>query len=91
MDNKYKLHGAFSWCELLTTDVPEAKRFYSKLFGWTLEAAPIPGMEYTLVKYGGEQMGPPSSLRRWAARSSWARKTFPRSDASASCKTRRGP
>ena len=57
MDNKYKLHGAFSWCELLTTDVPEAKRFYSKLFGWTLEAAPVPGMEYTLVKYGGEQMG----------------------------------
>jgi predicted enzyme related to lactoylglutathione lyase len=57
MDNKYKLHGAFSWCELLTTDVPEAKRFYSKLFGWTLEPAPMPGMEYTLVKYGGEQMG----------------------------------
>ena len=25
MDNKHKLHGAFSWCELLTTDVPEAK------------------------------------------------------------------
>jgi predicted enzyme related to lactoylglutathione lyase len=57
MDNKYKLHGAFSWCELLTTDVPEAKRFYSKLFGWTLEPTPMPGMEYTLVKYGGEQMG----------------------------------
>jgi predicted enzyme related to lactoylglutathione lyase len=57
MDNKYKLHGAFSWCELLTTDVPEAKRFYSKLFGWTLEPAPMPGVEYTLVKYGGEQMG----------------------------------
>jgi predicted enzyme related to lactoylglutathione lyase len=57
MDNKYKLHGAFSWCELLTTDVPEAKRFYSKLFGRALEPAPMPGMEYTLVKYGGEQMG----------------------------------
>ncbi|MGI8740115.1 MAG: VOC family protein [Gammaproteobacteria bacterium] len=57
MDNKYKLHGAFSWCELLTTDVPKAKRFYSRLFGWTLEPAPIEGMEYTLVKYGGEQMG----------------------------------
>jgi predicted enzyme related to lactoylglutathione lyase len=57
MDNKYQLHGAFSWCELLTTDVEEAKRFYSKLFGWTLEPAPMPGMEYTLVKYGGEQMG----------------------------------
>jgi predicted enzyme related to lactoylglutathione lyase len=57
MDNKYKLHGAFSWCELLTTDVPEAKRFYSKLFGWTLEPGPMPGIEYTLVKYGGEQRG----------------------------------
>ncbi|MGQ0657890.1 MAG: VOC family protein [Chromatiales bacterium] len=57
MDNKCRLHGAFSWCELLTTDVPEAKRFYRKLFGWTLESATMPGMEYTLVKYGGEQMG----------------------------------
>jgi uncharacterized protein len=57
MDNKYKLHGAFSWCELLTTDVAEAKRFYSKLFGWSLEPAPISGVDYTLVKYGGEQMG----------------------------------
>jgi uncharacterized protein len=57
MDNKYKLHGAFSWCELLTTDVAEAKRFYGKLFGWSLEPAPIPGVDYTLVKYGGEQMG----------------------------------
>ena len=55
MDTKYKLHGAFSWCELLTTDVAGAKDFYSKLFNWTLE--PAPNMEYTLVKYGGEQMG----------------------------------
>jgi predicted enzyme related to lactoylglutathione lyase len=62
MDNKYKLHGAFSWCELLTTDVAEAKRFYSTLFGWTLEPAPMPGLEYTLVKYGGEQMGGIMSL-----------------------------
>jgi predicted enzyme related to lactoylglutathione lyase len=38
MDNKYKLHGAFSWCELLTTDVPEAKRFYSSFSAgpWSL-------------------------------------------------------
>ncbi|MBN2887695.1 MAG: VOC family protein [Chromatiaceae bacterium] len=57
MDDKYRQHGAFSWCELMTTDVPDAKRFYSRLFGWTLEPAPVPGLEYTLVKYGGEQMG----------------------------------
>ena len=59
MDSKHKLHGAFSWCELLTTDADAAKRFYGKLFNWMLEPAPIstPDMEYTLVKCGGEQMG----------------------------------
>ncbi len=57
MDTQYRQHGAFSWCELLTTDVANAKRFYGKLFGWTLEPAPLPGVEYTLVKYGGQQMG----------------------------------
>lgn len=57
MDTKYKQHGAFSWCELLTTDTADAKRFYSKLFNWTLETAPMPGMEYTLLKCGGEQIG----------------------------------
>lgn len=57
MDTKYKLHGAFSWCELLTTDVAGAKDFYSKLFNWALDPAPMPNMQYTLVKYGGEQMG----------------------------------
>jgi predicted enzyme related to lactoylglutathione lyase len=57
MDTKYKLHGAFSWCELLTSDVAGAKRFYNNLFNWTLEPAPIPGSDYTLVKYGSEQMG----------------------------------
>ena len=57
MDTRYKLHGAFSWCELLTTDVAGAKDFYSKLFNWTLGPAPMPNMQYTLVKYGGEQMG----------------------------------
>lgn len=57
MDTKYIHHGAFSWCELLTSDVAGAQRFYSKLFGWTLEPAPMPGVDYTLVKYGGERMG----------------------------------
>lgn len=55
--DKCQLHGAFSWCELLTTDTEAAKHFYGKLFNWTLEPAPIPDMEYNLVKYGGEHMG----------------------------------
>lgn len=57
MDTQYRLHGAFSWCELLTTDVAAAKEFYRRLFNWTLESAPAPNAHYTLVKCGGEQMG----------------------------------
>jgi predicted enzyme related to lactoylglutathione lyase len=41
-------HGAFSWCELLTTDVEAAKQFYTELLGWTTEE--VPDMSYTIVK-----------------------------------------
>ncbi|HQJ08167.1 MAG TPA: VOC family protein, partial [Deltaproteobacteria bacterium] len=34
MDEQFRQHGAFSWCELMTTDVNAAKDFYTKLFGW---------------------------------------------------------
>lgn len=57
MDDKYKLHGAFSWCELMTTDVASARTFYGKLFNWAFETAAEPNTHYTLLKYGGEQMG----------------------------------
>ena len=43
-------HGAFSWCELMTSDVEAAKRFYTELLGWTTEE--VPGMSYTMVKTG---------------------------------------
>ncbi|PPD49768.1 MAG: glyoxalase [Methylobacter sp.] len=57
MGNNCQVHGAFSWCELLTTDTESAKHFYGKLFNWTLEPAPITGLDYTLVKSGGEKRG----------------------------------
>jgi uncharacterized protein len=57
MDKKYQQHGAFSWCELLTTDAENAKHFYSKLFNWTFEPGPVPGVEYSLIKSGEEQTG----------------------------------
>jgi len=52
-------HGAFSWCELLTSDADAAKRFYAKLFNWTLEPAPasLPGVDYTLVKCADQHIG----------------------------------
>jgi uncharacterized protein len=45
-------HGAPSWFEVITTDVDRAATFYAKLFGWTPEAMPIPGMTYTTYKLG---------------------------------------
>lgn len=57
MDEQFKQHGAFSWCELMTTDVEAAKGFYTKLFGWDIEAMKMPGMTYTVVKTGGKGIG----------------------------------
>jgi hypothetical protein len=57
MDEQYKQHGAFSWCELMTTDVDAAKAFYTKLFGWDTEDMKMPGMTYTVVKAGGKGIG----------------------------------
>lgn len=57
MNDPFKTHGAFSWCELLTTDVDAAKRFYGTLFGWTLEDVNMTGMTYTVVKTGEQGIG----------------------------------
>ena len=50
-------HGAFSWMELMTTDVKSAKEFYVKLFGWETEDYPMEGMDYTVIKTSGEDTG----------------------------------
>lgn len=54
---RFRQHGAFSWCELMTTDVAAAKAFYAKLFGWEVEDMFMPGMAYTEVKAGGNRIG----------------------------------
>jgi predicted enzyme related to lactoylglutathione lyase len=57
MDNPFKQHGAFSWCELMTTDVDAAKKFYTELLGWETEDMSTEGMAYTVIKAGGEGVG----------------------------------
>jgi len=57
MNEQFKQHGAFSWCELMTTDVAAAKAFYTRLFGWDTEDMSTPGMAYTVVKAGGNGIG----------------------------------
>jgi predicted enzyme related to lactoylglutathione lyase len=57
MSDPFKQHGAFSWCELRTSDLEEAKAFYSSLLGWDLEDRSIKGGTYTVVTVGGKGVG----------------------------------
>ncbi len=52
MEQSMKLHGAFSWNELATSDVDGAKEFYSKLLGWGMQDIPTCDMGYTMAKAG---------------------------------------
>jgi uncharacterized protein len=52
MTNVFQQQGAFSWCELMTTDTTAAKEFYSRLFGWEMIDRPVEGMTYTVLKAG---------------------------------------
>jgi predicted enzyme related to lactoylglutathione lyase len=50
--------GSFCWIELATTDAPDAKRFYSALFGWDFQDIPIaPGLVYTTSRIGSGSIG----------------------------------
>ena len=61
MSEAFQRHGAFSWCELMTTDVDAARRFYTELLGWSTEevsmSGMMAGMTYTVVKAGGTEIG----------------------------------
>ena len=41
--------------EIPADDTDRAKNFYSKLFGWKFEQAPVPGMEYLMITTTGEK------------------------------------
>jgi predicted enzyme related to lactoylglutathione lyase len=57
MSDPFTQHGAFSWCELTTTDPEAAKKFYTELLGWETEDMATEGMAYTVLKAGGEGIG----------------------------------
>ena len=52
----FQTPGAFSWCELMTTDPDAASRFYGELLGWKLETMNM-GMPYHVVKVGDASLG----------------------------------
>ncbi len=57
MDDAFMQHGAFSWCELMTTDVAAAKGFYSELLGWSITERPVGDTPYHIISIGGREIG----------------------------------
>jgi uncharacterized protein len=57
MDNVFQQQGAFSWCELMTTNTTAAKEFYARLFGWGIVDRPVPGMMYHILNVGNREVG----------------------------------
>ena len=57
MEERFKKHGAFSWCELMTSNVAAAKDFYTQLLGWTTEEMEMEGMTYSVLKAGEDAVG----------------------------------
>jgi len=51
-----KEHGVFSWNELMTTDLPAAKKFYREALGWELQDQNSPNMAYTIAKKGDREV-----------------------------------
>ncbi|MGA3149861.1 MAG: VOC family protein, partial [Acidimicrobiales bacterium] len=49
--------GALAWNELSTRDTAAAKKFYGEVFGWAAETADMGGMEYTMWKLNGNDVG----------------------------------
>jgi len=49
-------HGAFSWAELMTSDVDAAKAYYSSLLGWKMEDMQVGDMTYTVISAGEKEM-----------------------------------
>ena len=53
----YKTHGAFSWCELMTSDPQAAADFYGKLLGWTFDTMEMGMGPYRVVKAADTSIG----------------------------------
>ncbi len=50
--------GSFCWPELATSDQEGGKKFYTSLFGWSVNEIPIqPGETYTMLQLGGKDVG----------------------------------
>lgn len=57
MTTPFETHGAFSWTELMTSDVPAARKFYSELLGWKIRDMEGSAMQYAVISAGDHDIG----------------------------------
>jgi predicted enzyme related to lactoylglutathione lyase len=58
MSTAFETNGAFSWTELMTSDVAAARKFYGQLLGWDFQDMPMQqGGTYTVISAGGQKIG----------------------------------
>lgn len=56
--------GSFCWAELVTSNQPEAKKFYNGLFGWTADDMPMgPNDFYSMFQLQGRSVGAAYTIR----------------------------
>jgi predicted enzyme related to lactoylglutathione lyase len=67
--------GRFVWYELITTDMPAAKAFYSKVVGWGAQDVSTPDLAYTLFTAGRAEVSGlidlPEDARKMGATPWW--------------------
>jgi predicted enzyme related to lactoylglutathione lyase len=57
--------GSFCWFELATTDQNAAKKFYTSLFGWSVDDSPMgPDDFYSMFKLDGRETGAAYTMRK---------------------------
>jgi len=57
MATAFETHGAFSWTELITNDVPAARKFYGALLGWKFKEMEGSTMAYGVISAGEQDIG----------------------------------
>ena len=57
MATPMQTHGAFSWTELMTSDVAAARKFYSELLGWKIRDMQGSEMQYRIISAGDQDIG----------------------------------
>ena len=50
-------HGRWHWSELFVSDLAKVRRFYTELFGWTIEETGDAADRYSILNEGGERIG----------------------------------